>query len=150
MKIHTSYYTNIKKMPEDYFFVATSGAISQEIELAVDSWDKKLAPSKDIYFEYKESPDWRKYSNRFKDERLSKVEWLDMLAEWEEKANKIGKTTDNIVLLCYEKPSDFCHRQILGESIEKEFKTIVQEFGMEKHERVDYRIKPIASTDFLF
>ena len=150
MKIYTSYYANIRNIPDDYFVVATSGAISPEIEAAVDSWDRKLAPSKEIYFEYKDNPDWQQYTRRFKAERLPKVEWLEMLEKWEEKANKIGKNLDNVVICCYEKPTDFCHRQILAEDIENEFKTKVEEFGLDRHERDNYRMKPMASTDFLF
>ena len=150
MKIWTSYYANIRNIPEDYFLVATSGMIPKEIEAVVDSWNQSLAPSKSIFLENKETPDWEQYVKRFKAERLPKVEWLEKLEQWEEKANKIGKNIDNIVLLCYEKPSDFCHRQILAEAIEKEFRTEVQEFGCDNHDRTQYRIKPKANTDFLF
>lgn len=150
MKIWTSYYANIKNIPEDYFLVSTSGGITPEIEAAVDSWNQSLAPSKEIFFEYKENPDWEQYAKRFKAERLPNVDWLEKLEQWEEKANKIGKKIDNIVLLCYEKPTDFCHRQILAENVEKEFRTEVQEFGHPNHERTMYRMRPKANTDFLF
>lgn len=153
MKIHTSYYamlSSIKKDHPDYFLVSTSGSITPEIETAVDSWNQSLAPSKDIFFEYKNNPDWEQYSDRFKAERLPKVDWLVKLEEWEEKANKIGKNIDNIVLLCYEDSETFCHRHILAEDIEKEFRTEVQEYGHPNHERTMYRMRPKANTDFLF
>ena len=140
----------MRNIPEDYFLVATSGMIPKEIEAAVDSWNQSLAPSKSIFLENKENPDWEQYVKRFKSERLPKIDWLEKLELWEEKANKIGKNIDNVVLLCYEKPSDFCHRQILAENVEKEFRTEVQEFGCDSHDRTQYRIKPKANTDFLF
>jgi len=150
MKIYTSYYANIRHIPDDYFIVATSGAISDEIASVVDSWDRKLAPSKDIYFEYKDNPDWEKYTRRFKEERLKKIDWLELLEKWEEIANQKNKPLENIVLCCYEKPTEFCHRHILSEDLEKLFKTEVKEFGLDRHERVDYKMQPMASTDFLF
>ena len=150
MTIYTSYYANIPNIPENFFLVATSGWIPPEIEQTVDSWNQSLAPSKDIYNEYETTPDWKKYTQRFISERLTKVDWLEKLDQWEEKANKIGKNIDTIVLLCYEKPEDFCHRQILAESIENEFKTTVQEFGHDKYDRIDYRMKAQMNTDFLF
>ncbi len=156
MTIFTSYYSNIKNIPPDYFLVSTSGAISVEIEAAVDSWNKSLAPSKSIYFEYKENSDWSKYVSRFKTEILSKVDWLEKLEQWEEKANKIGKNLDNIVLLCYEAADSgdglgqFCHRHILAESIENEFKIIVKEYGYQQYVRSNYKLIMVNNAGILF
>lgn len=155
MKIHTSYYGNIHNIPKDYFLVSSSGWIPDEIQALVDSWDKKLAPSLDIYNQYKENNREDIYIARFKTERLVSIDWLTMFEQWETKANNIGKTLDNIVLLCYESAIDdmgknvFCHRHILAESIENEFKTNVNEIGYEKFVRVDYKLVN-NSTDFLF
>ena len=159
MKIWTSYYgmlSRIKKEHPDYFLVATSGMIPKEIEAAVDSWNQSLAPSKSIFLENKENPDWEQYVKRFKSERLPKIDWLEKLELWEEKANKSGKTIDNIVLLCYETADsgdgkgEFCHRHILSETIEKEFNTTVEEIGYENYDRINYRMVPKFNTDFLF
>lgn len=150
MKIWTSYYANIRNIPKDYLLVSASGGITEDIENAVDVWDKKLAPSKSIFNEYKGTGDWKGYTDRFKEERLPKVDWLERLEQWEESANKIGKEMDNIVILCYEKPSDFCHRQILAENVEETFKTKVDEFGHEDKMRNNYRMEIENNMDLLF
>lgn len=152
MKIITSYYGQLAELKEkhpDYFLVSISDWIPDEILQTVDIHDKSLAPSKDIYNEYEESKNWRKYTQRFKDERLPKVDMLDKLVEWEEKANEIGKSTDTIVLMCYEGIGDFCHRFIVAEAIEKEFNTNVKEFKYENYDKVDYRLQSLSTT-FLF
>ncbi len=152
MRILTSYYGQLAELKEkhpDYFLVSISGWIPDEIKEAVDSHNQSLAPSKEIYEEYEDTKNWRKYTQRFKDERLSKVDMLEKLEQWEEKANKIGKSTDTIVLMCYENIGDFCHRHIVAEDIEHEFKTDVKEFNYEDYTKVDYRLQSL-STDFLF
>lgn len=150
MTIYTSFYGNMRNIPKDYFLVAVSGAVPDEILTHVDSWNQKLAPSKDIYFEYKKSSDWNNYVSRFKEERLPKIDWLEMLCKWEKLANDSGKSLDTIVLLCYEKPIESCHRFILAESIENEFKTKVLEYGFENHHRNNYRLEIENNSDILF
>ena len=120
------------------------------MKLIVDSWDTKLAPSKSIFFDYKKDRDQEKYSSRFKDEILPKVDWLETLELWEEKANKINKNIESIVICCYETPEDFCHRHILAEHFENEFKTIVEEFGTKNMIRDGYKLIIENNTDILF
>lgn len=153
MKIYTSYYGMLSKIKEehpDWLLVSISGWIPDEILAHVDIQDKSLAPSKDIYNEYDNNSDWEHYTTRFKAERLPKIELLEKLELWEKIANEKNKDISNIVLFCYEKPTDFCHRHIVSEAIEKEFRTEVQEFGHPNHERTMYRMRPKANTDFLF
>jgi len=152
MVIKTSYYGqlhDIKDKHPDWFLVSISGWIPDEIKAQMDSHNQSLAPSKDIYDEYESDKDWRKYTKRFKDERLSKVDFLEKLEQWEEKANKIGKNIDTIVLFCYEGIGEFCHRHIVAEAIENEFKTTVNEYNYENYKKVDYKLQSV-STDFLF
>ena len=151
MKMWTSYYGNMRNIPKDYFVVAASGGLTDEIAVAVDSWNQSLAPSKSIFFDYKEDGDWEKYVKRFKEERLPEIDWLEKLEQWEEKANQAGKTLDNIVLLCYEKPEDHCHRQILAEDFEEQFKCEVKEYGFENTIRTsNYNMMIKNNTDILF
>ena len=159
MKIVTSYYGHLKTIKEehpDWFLVSSSGWIPDDILNSIDIQDKGLAPSKDIYYEYETKKDWEHYVKRFKAERLPKVDWLEKLEKWEETANKIGKKTETIVILCYEgvesedNKGHFCHRHILAESIEKEFNTSVDEYGFPNYIRENYRMIPEFNTDFLF
>lgn len=152
MRILTSYYgklKEIKKKHPEYFLVSASVFVPDEIKEAVDIWELSLAPSKSILDEYHQDKDQKKYVSRFKDERLSEVDWLEKLEQWEEKANKIGKEIDTVVLFCYEPIDTFCHRHILAEDLEKEFRTKVEEYGYEGYERDNYKLESI-STDCLF
>jgi len=156
MQIFTSYFANIKNIPEDFFIVSVSGGHFKGLQEQVDYIATNLAPNKKIFYEYKETNDWKKYVKQFKLEILSKIDWLEILENFESHANKIGKSVENIVLLCYEaaKTKDgkgkFCHRYILAESIEEEFLTKVLEYNFENYERVNYRMIRPFSTDFLF
>lgn len=150
MKIYTSYYANIKNIPSDYFIVSASRLVSPEIQASVDIWEPEISPTTSILYEHKDKPHWTKYTHRFKSEILRNLDWLEILEKWENQANAIGKTLDNVVICCYEKPTDQCHRFILAESIEQEFKTTVQEWGIEKMIRQDYRMVVESSCDILF
>jgi len=156
MKVWTSFYGNLKNIPKDFFIIAASGGLPEALKKSVDYWSIDLAPNKSIYFEYKEKNDWQKYTNRFNDEILSKIDWLEKFESFELEANKIGKTLDNIVILCYESVDTidgkgiFCHRYILAESIEKEFSTQVCEYGYENYIRNNYKLEQPFSADFLF
>lgn len=150
MKIYTSFYGNLRNIPKNYFIVSASGAISDEILMNVDIQEKGLAPSKEIFFEYKENADWNNYVKRFKEERLPKIDWLLYLEKWEKLANENGKDINNIIICCYEKPDTFCHRHILAENFEEEFKTVVKEWGHENMIRSNYKLIIENNTDILF
>lgn len=70
---------------------------------------KKLAPSSSILFEYKTSPDEVRYYERFTREILSNMDPHKIVKELMNLS--LGK---DVVLLCYEKPTDFCHRHIVA------------------------------------
>lgn len=148
-KIHTSYYGNIKNIPKDYLLVATSGYIPPEIEKLVDIWDKTLAPSKSIYFNYKSDSDESEYVNRFKLERLSKINICGTMQKWHLHALEYGKENKDIILLCYERPEEFCHRHILAEAFEKVLNCKILEYGS-NGERKDFKIIGNTEIDILF
>lgn len=63
---------------------------------------KKLAPSYDIWKQYHDSHDHERYTFRYFDEILSKLNPQDVF-------NELG---EDAVLLCYEDSFDFCHRRL--------------------------------------
>lgn len=106
MKIYTSYFAKLRHIPDTIVPIA--------ICRSTPSWwtglnYKDLSPSYDILNEYKKLQDQTLYTARFNDEV---VKYLDF--------NKIYKDLENlseckdVVLLCYEKPTDFCHRHIIA------------------------------------
>ena len=72
-----------------------------------------LAPS----WELLKVKDPEEYERRYKDEVLSKLHPLHVLAALEEDS----------ILLCWEKPGEFCHRRLVAEWLEKQFHIEVPE-----------------------
>ena len=139
MKIFTSYYANIKNIPDDYILVSVSGGITKEIEDAISFRDTRFTPKKDFFLEYKNSPEGKErediYVQNFKEKVLDELNLNEILINWSDE-HGVDK---NIVLLCYEKPSDFCHRHIIAEEIYTQFDIEIEEIGMEDYERKDYK-----------
>lgn len=74
-----------------------------------------LAPSKSILFDYKYDNKYKgdkeHYIERYNKEILGKLDYKEVVKELE----SLTKTSsDKIVLLCYEKPNDFCHRHLVS------------------------------------
>ena len=156
MKLHTSYYGNLKNIPNDYFTVSTSLGLPKPLQLAVDSWDVDLSPNESIFAEYKKDTNWGSYVRRFHNEILPTIDWLKKLEKWSERAIELNKPIENIVLLCYEAADtgdgqgQHCHRFILAEHFENEFNTQVLEYGYETYIRNNYKLECPINTDFLF
>ncbi len=65
------------------------------------------------------------YIDAYKHKVLTNINPIEFLKKCEE----ISKGKD-VALLCYEKPSDFCHRHLLAEWLENETGVEIQEFGV--------------------
>lgn len=112
--IYTSYFAKLKKLPQDIIPVS--------ICAKAPSWYngleyKKLAPSYDILMQYKLKSNEELYIKRFNEEilnkRLASQIVLDLLALV---GNFKGLNySPEICLLCYEKPTDFCHRHLVAD-----------------------------------
>ena len=68
-----------------------------------------LAPSSDIFSQQKANPDENMYTSRFNNEILGILDRGHIVEELE----KLGGGND-VVLLCYEKSTDFCHRHLVA------------------------------------
>ena len=79
----------------------------------------KLSPKKEWFFKWKELKNSGQYSDEvIKDAYIKKynetvLNLLDPHQVYEELCSIYG--TDDITLLCYEKPGDFCHRHLVAE-----------------------------------
>jgi uncharacterized protein YeaO (DUF488 family) len=109
MKIWTTYFANIKNLDTSKILpVAICGK-------SVPGWSwpeyKKLAPSWSIYDEYKnKGGTLERYTERFWEERLSVLDREQVLGDLE----NLAQGYQEIALVCYEKPDDFCHRHIVA------------------------------------
>ena len=72
---------------------------------------KKLAPKYDFFKLYKDGEiDDAEYTRRYKKEVLDTLDPKQIVSEIYMYGQNI-----NVVLLCYEKPGDFCHRHLIAE-----------------------------------
>lgn len=96
---------------------------------------RKFKDDQDIYSIVRLKPKWSKYKNiiefapstkllrLYKDNKISEIEYIDMYRKEQEKIDHLkilnSLKSDNIVLICYEKTEDFCHRHILLKMLEE-------------------------------
>jgi uncharacterized protein (DUF488 family) len=78
---------------------------------------KKLAPSYRIFKRYKEDGDQVSYTEHFYKEVLNKLDPEKVLRE-------LGS---HAVILCYETPEKFCHRQLVAQWFQDKLNIIVSE-----------------------
>lgn len=117
MKIYTSYYGNLKKLH-------SANIVPISISLYNPKWFKgmslsMLAPLKSmLHGELTEEQYTKKYLRL-----LDTVNFKDVL-----KFIKANSRGNDVALLCYEKPNDFCHRHLLADFMNKKFNMNIKEF----------------------
>lgn len=119
MKIYTSYFAKLRKlnMPNALFL----GITAYPPEWWHGENFSKLAPPSELLLFYKgqlRNNDVdinelrRKYVQYFTNKVLRITTPHDIYSELEQKAKQAGK--DSVVLLCFEKSEDFCHRHLVS------------------------------------
>ena len=111
--IYTSYFAKLKSLPENIIPISICGK-------APDWYKglqyKKLAPKYGFFMEQKKNHDNDYYIKCFSEQVLDKLNALTVMRDLIDLVNStedhIGK---EIALICYEKPSDFCHRHLVAE-----------------------------------
>lgn len=105
--IYTSYFALLRRMPKHITPVS--------ISLYTPRWYtgfeyKQLAPTTDIFWNYEKTKDEEMYTYYFKNNILKCLTPKDVV----DKLMAMSSTPD-IALLCYERPTDFCHRRLVSE-----------------------------------
>lgn len=105
MNIYTSYFVNLKNISKEIVPISICGK--------APNWYKglqykKLAPKYEFFMEWKQNKDNDFYIKHYYEEVLNKLNHDDIIDDLFELSN--GK---DVVLLCYEKPTDFCHRHLV-------------------------------------
>lgn len=107
--IYTSYFAKLKFLPVNIVPIS--------ICAKAPSWYKglqykKLAPKYDFFMEWKRNHDNDYYIKCFNEQVLDKI---TINKVFEEISTMIGFDNPvDICFVCYEKPSDFCHRQLVA------------------------------------
>ena len=119
--IYTGYYANVKKYKEAGLVpVAISGTTPKFFDGLTY---KEFAPRKEMFQKWKNGEiDNFEYTEMYKD-------YLDTLDKEEIKQDfDSPHSCSNMILLCYEKTGDFCHRHILADWLEENFGYRVEEY----------------------
>jgi len=119
--IYTSYFAKLKSLPDNVIPISICGK--------APSWYKglqykKLAPKYDFFMKWKENHDNDYYIKCFNEQVLDKLNAQDVIQELDDLLLSVTTSIDynvdemkvpRIALICYEKPSDFCHRHLVAD-----------------------------------
>ncbi len=113
--IQTSYYSNpkLRQVSNRFRLVGISQGVPKWYRGDVF---KALAPT----WAMVRMKDMEQYTQCYKSEILAKLDPV-----------KLAKTLDNTILLCWEKPGEFCHRRLVAEWLEAATGVSVPEYGIE-------------------
>jgi hypothetical protein len=120
--VYTSYFGQMRNFPENVIPVAICGGIPTWYKGA---WYKKPAPKYEFFQKWKQTHDNEYYIGQYNKEVLDKLNWQTVIADVHllipediraTMQSSIWTSPDvHVVLLCYEKPEDFCHRHLFAE-----------------------------------
>lgn len=108
--IYTSYFAKLSKLPSNITPIAICGK-SPEWYKGIQY--KKLAPKWSFFSVWKQTHDNEYYIKHFNEEVLNTLNVETVIKELYSLANK--NQDEDIVLICYEKPGDFCHRHLVAD-----------------------------------
>lgn len=118
--IYTTYFAKLKTLPESIIPVAICGKAPDWFH---GLQYKILAPRWDFFSEWKKSRDNHYYVEHFQQDVLDRLDVGYVLNDLKQLAG-----SDEIALVCYEKPEDFCHRHIVANWF-RENGIQIKEFG---------------------
>ena len=124
MNIYTSYFAKVKQLQESGFnnLVCVAGYAPKFFyDISNARFYPDLAPRRTWFWEWKNkhlTNDW--YIERYNETVLSKL-------NPEKVVEDLG---DNAVMICYEKPGDFCHRHIIADWLHKNTGIEVKEVSL--------------------
>lgn len=115
--IYTSYFAKLKSLPDNIVPISICGK-------APDWYKglqyKKLAPKYDFFMKWKENHDNDYYIKCFNTQVLDTLKSEVVVAELSKMAGNSNNNFEHICLICYEKPSYFCHRHLVADWLNEE------------------------------
>ncbi len=106
--IYTTYFAKLKSLPDNIVPVSICGKAP---DWYTGLQYKKLAPKYDFFMKWKQDHDNDYYIKCFNEQVLRP---LDVYAVASELQAMVGEDKE-VAMVCYEKPSDFCHRHLVSE-----------------------------------
>ena len=107
MKIYTTYFAKVSKLPKNITPIAISLSVPKNMKITKCP---SLAPTWNILSNYKEDGDEEKYIKRYKSDVLSKWTPKGLYKYFEDLV-----AGEDIAFVCYESPERFCHRHVIAE-----------------------------------
>ena len=111
--IYTSYFAKLKSLPDNIIPISICGKVPDWYK---GRQYKKLAPKYEFFIKWKDNHDNDYYIKCFNEQVLGK---LDPLKTAYELLITTSGAKKDVCLLCYEKPSDFCHRHLVADWLNK-------------------------------
>lgn len=110
--IYTSYFAKIKKLENNNIIPISICGKAPEWYKGLQY--KKLAPKYGFFMEWKKNHDNGYYVEHFQKEVLNSLDIKDVMRDLVNLLPDRSSRHD-IALICYEKPSDFCHRHLVAD-----------------------------------
>lgn len=111
--IYTSYFAKLKEL-ENHNIVPIS-ICGKAPDWYKGLQYKKLAPKYGFFMEWKRNHDKDYYIKHFQDEVLDGLDATDVILDFSRMDYGFNVGENDIALICYEKPSGFCHRHLVAE-----------------------------------
>jgi len=105
--LYTSYFANLRNIDKDKYLIASICQFRPEwIDESIENWNL-LAPDANTLLDYKNGViTEQEYTEQY-------IKKLDVMMDY--LINEFNSICDrDVVMLCYEKPTDFCHRHLLA------------------------------------
>lgn len=120
MKIYTSYYAKCRRIPHTITRISIAGKAPAGYR---GTEYKVLAPKKEFFMKWKENHDNNYYIKCFNEQVLFHLNPVEVYNRLEELS-----CGQDIVLICYEKSGDFCHRHLVADWLSKNLGIEVKEW----------------------
>ena len=160
IKLYTSYYANMKNIPATYLMVGISRTCPEWLKENTNDnflWTPNniLAPPVSLLSDIKSGRiDQNQYTERYKEHIhyiFSHNRDFRDVQDWYEKMNdEFEDKYDAVVFLCYEKPTDFCHRHILREMLNYEYRIRCDELNYKEETEETQKRNVSAKSNALF
>lgn len=109
--IYTSYFAQLKNLPSNIIPISICGKTP---DWYTGLQYKKLAPKYDFFQEWKKNHDNDYYIKCYKEQVLDKLTPTGVIIDLSNMIYSFNIGESRIALICYEKPSDFCHRHLVA------------------------------------
>lgn len=111
--IYTSYFAKLKEL-ENHNIIPIS-ICGKAPDWYKGLQYKKLAPKYGFFVEWKKNHDNDYYIKHFQSEVLDRLNATEVILDFSKMDYGFNVGENDIALICYEKPLDFCHRHLVAE-----------------------------------